>query len=176
MTIRGFFMNSLVSVCLSASLFAAGCSSESATDSDVAGAAEAQEADVRGAKARLGQACNDFMGKPCAKGLSCEVEPLPPGVLGIPERGGVCKKLPAQTQNECATDDDCAPTDRCAPGRCYAFCLPNDKSCCAPATCMPKPAPVPTTTACGDVTCGKGLACCNPLRGICTKPGEFCIF
>lgn len=28
---------------------------------------------------------------------------------------------------------------------------------------------------CGDATCGAGLVCCNPLRGICTKPGDFCI-
>ena len=28
---------------------------------------------------------------------------------------------------------------------------------------------------CGAVTCGTGLVCCNPLRGICTRPGMFCI-
>jgi hypothetical protein len=29
--------------------------------------------------------------------------------------------------------------------------------------------------ACGDVTCGDGLECCNPLMGICVKPGMVCI-
>jgi predicted secreted protein len=28
---------------------------------------------------------------------------------------------------------------------------------------------------CGNATCGAGLVCCNPLRGICTAPGKFCI-
>lgn len=28
---------------------------------------------------------------------------------------------------------------------------------------------------CGEVTCGPGTVCCNPLRGICTKPGMVCI-
>lgn len=29
--------------------------------------------------------------------------------------------------------------------------------------------------SCGSVTCGPGTVCCNPLRGICTKPGMVCI-
>jgi hypothetical protein len=28
---------------------------------------------------------------------------------------------------------------------------------------------------CGNVTCGSGTVCCNPLRGICTAPGMVCI-
>ncbi len=28
---------------------------------------------------------------------------------------------------------------------------------------------------CGDVVCGEGLVCCNPLRNICTKPDMMCI-
>jgi hypothetical protein len=33
----------------------------------------------------------------------------------------------------------------------------------------------PKANRCGNTTCGEGLVCCNPLQGICTKPGEFCI-
>jgi hypothetical protein len=28
---------------------------------------------------------------------------------------------------------------------------------------------------CGDTQCAPGFVCCNPLRGICTKPGMVCI-
>jgi len=34
---------------------------------------------------------------------------------------------------------------------------------------------VDAADTCGEVTCGKGTICCNPLRGICTKPGMVCI-
>lgn len=33
----------------------------------------------------------------------------------------------------------------------------------------------PSPVKCGNATCGAGLVCCNPLQGICTRPGEFCI-
>lgn len=28
---------------------------------------------------------------------------------------------------------------------------------------------------CGDTECGPGFVCCNPVMGICTKPGMVCI-
>jgi hypothetical protein len=28
---------------------------------------------------------------------------------------------------------------------------------------------------CGEVTCGEGTVCCNPVMSICVKPGMFCI-
>ena len=31
------------------------------------------------------------------------------------------------------------------------------------------------STPCGTASCGVGKVCCNPLAGICTNPGEFCI-
>ena len=33
----------------------------------------------------------------------------------------------------------------------------------------------PAGVKCGSVTCGAGLVCCNPVMGICTKPGMMCI-
>ena len=30
-------------------------------------------------------------------------------------------------------------------------------------------------TPCGDTQCGAGMVCCNPVMGICTKPGMVCI-
>lgn len=32
-----------------------------------------------------------------------------------------------------------------------------------------------TAEACGDAQCAPGLVCCNPVMGICTKPGGVCI-
>ncbi|RMD98380.1 MAG: hypothetical protein D6812_13555 [Deltaproteobacteria bacterium] len=28
---------------------------------------------------------------------------------------------------------------------------------------------------CGEVTCPVGLVCCNPIEGICARPGDPCI-
>ncbi len=33
----------------------------------------------------------------------------------------------------------------------------------------------PTGEKCGDVVCGAGTVCCNPLMNICVKPGMMCI-
>src|SRR4051812_7502196 len=32
----------------------------------------------------------------------------------------------------------------------------------------------PTTSFCGNVTCGPGLDCCNPSCGVCTLPNQGC--
>lgn len=52
-------------------------------------------------------------------------------------------------------------------GNCRA---PNDGV--LPASCCPVDPPEP----CGDVVCGAGTVCCNPLAGICTAPGQACAF
>ncbi|RME50854.1 MAG: hypothetical protein D6795_09300 [Deltaproteobacteria bacterium] len=28
---------------------------------------------------------------------------------------------------------------------------------------------------CGEVTCPPGMVCCNPIEGICARPGDPCI-
>ena len=100
----------------------------------------------------------------------------------------------------CAANEDCVddPTDGCDPtvgnADCGGICQPK-----AP----PPPPPPPTcagawldqngmcrtpadgvypaaccagqSTPCGPSSCGVGKVCCNPLAGICTNPGEFCI-
>lgn len=35
--------------------------------------------------------------------------------------------------------------------------------------------PIATGPRCGNTTCAAGMVCCNPLRSICTAPGQFCI-
>lgn len=67
------------------------------------------------------------------------------------------------------------PTDPCwgawldQSGLCRA---PNDGA--LPASCCGGPTPPPAGEPCGTNTCGAGETCCNPLAGICTKPGFFC--
>lgn len=34
---------------------------------------------------------------------------------------------------------------------------------------------LPADTECGPAICGPGTFCCNPLLGICVKPGQICI-
>lgn len=53
-------------------------------------------------------------------------------------------------------------------GRCLG---PADRP--LPPSCCEPPAPLPGPT-CGDNQCAFGEVCCNPLEGICTKPGAFC--
>ncbi|KAK4167808.1 hypothetical protein QBC43DRAFT_331542 [Cladorrhinum sp. PSN259] len=57
--------------------------------------------------------------------------------------------------------------------KCATVLCPTDTECKvvdgAP-TCIP----IPPGGACGPSTCAKGLECCNPSCGICTKPGQGC--
>lgn len=79
----------------------------------------------------------------------------------------------------------------CANVRCAAgtFCQESDEGprcitncarvrCASGTTCVADAEGtrcVPNTTPCGTATCAEGFVCCNPLRGICTRPGMFCI-
>ncbi len=40
---------------------------------------------------------------------------------------------------------------------------------------LPDSCCVGLSTPCGENSCGVGKVCCNPLAGVCTNPGEFCI-
>ena len=58
---------------------------------------------------------------------------------------------------------------------CAAVTCPTEHKCKVingAATCVPITSPV--GVVCGPTTCDKGLQCCNPSCGICTKPGEGC--
>jgi hypothetical protein len=66
--------------------------------------------------------------------------------------------LPCTNANEECIDD---PNDSCDPKNGGADCG---------GICVPK------STPCGPTSCGAGEVCCNPLSGICTKPGEVCAF
>jgi hypothetical protein len=49
--------------------------------------------------------------------------------------------------------------------------LRDPKFVCTPAERLPVGPPTP----CGSALCDAGTICCNPLEGICVKPGQVCI-
>lgn len=116
-------------------------------------------------------------------------------------RSGQTQTLTVLEANQCLDNADCSADEECGPKVCLMWCSSEDPFCCGPSTCQPKAPPPPAdcfgawldqnglcrTPAdgvypdeccagpkCGDVQCGVGEECCNPLAGICTKPGELC--
>jgi hypothetical protein len=68
--------------------------------------------------------------------------------------GGIAG-FPCPTGQTCIDD----PSDDCDPNQGGADC----GGICVEAE------------TCGDTQCAPGLVCCNPVMGICTKPGGVCI-
>lgn len=77
------------------------------------------------------------------------------GSVCAPKQCGGFAGIPCGANEECIDD----PTDSCDPKNGGADCG---------GICVAK------STPCGPSTCGAGEVCCNPLSGICTKPGEVC--
>jgi hypothetical protein len=88
--------------------------------------------------------------------MSCSASGGAGSVCAATQCGGFAG-LPCGKGEECIDD----PTDDCDPNNGGADCG---------GICVPESA------ACGPTTCGAGEVCCNPLSGICTKPGEVCAF
>jgi hypothetical protein len=105
-----------------------------------------------------------------------------------PKRCGGFAALPCGSDEECVDD----PTDGCDPreaadcgGICRPKAPPPPPSPCWGAWLDPNgvcrtpadgvyPAACCAAPKCGDAQCAAGEVCCNPLAGICTKPGELC--
>jgi hypothetical protein len=111
---------------------------------------------IAGFPCPAGQACIDDPSDDCDPqnggadcGGICVDEPEPAfcgGFAGIPcPEGQTCIDNPS---------DDCDPQNGGAD--CGGICIDAGETC-------------------GKVTCGSGTVCCNPLMGICTKPGMVCI-
>lgn len=111
--------------------------------------------------------CGGIAGFPCPTGQTCVDDPdddCDPNAGGA-DCGGVCVEgpgfcggiagFPCPEGLECIDDpsDDCDP--QAGGADCGGICV--------------------TPGACGESVCAEGLVCCNPLRGICTKPGGVCI-
>jgi hypothetical protein len=61
------------------------------------------------------------------------------------------------------------------PPACWGAWLDQFGNCRTPADGVyPDSCCAGQTTPCGPSACGVGQTCCNPLSGICTKPGEVC--
>ena len=111
---------------------------------------------IAGIEGPAGQACVDDPDDGCdpkAGGADC---------------GGICVEQPGPTfcggiagfpcpKGETCIDD---PNDNCDPkaggADCGGICVEGGETC-------------------GDALCGPGMVCCNPVMGICTKPGMVCI-
>jgi hypothetical protein len=111
--------------------------------------------------------CGGIAGIPCPNGQTCVDDPsddCDPDRGGA-DCGGVCVEGPAFCGGiagfPCPDGQECVddPSDDCDPNRGGADC---GGICVIPV-------------ACGNSVCGPGLVCCNPLLGICTKPGGVCI-
>jgi hypothetical protein len=87
----------------------------------------------------------------------------------------------------CAVDDPyCCGPSTCQPKsppppppppKCWGAWLDQNGLCRTPADGVyPDACCAGQTTPCGDSKCGVGTVCCNPLAGICTKPGQACAF
>ncbi len=95
-----------------------------------------------------GQTCGGIAGIQCESGLNCVLQGT------YPDASGTCRR---------PTGPSCAVI-RCAAG--YTCRETNGVGACVPNATGPQ---------CGSVRCASGQVCCNPLRGICTAPGMFCI-
>ncbi len=115
--------------------------------------------------------CGGIAGIPCPPGQQCVDNPSDgcDPQNGGADCGGICIEAPP-THTFCGgiAGIQCPDTEQCVDD-------PND-------SCDPKQGGadcggicVAAGEACGDVTCGSGTVCCNPLRGLCTKPGMLCI-
>jgi hypothetical protein len=118
-------------------------------------------------------------------------------------RFGKTETLTSLGADACLDDADCKADESCAPKMCLMWCAFEDPFCCGPSTCeakAPPPPPPPSCwgawldqfgtcrtpsdgvypdsccagPACGNAQCASGEVCCNPLAGICTKPGDVC--
>lgn len=129
-----------------------GCDGVTYNNSCFAAAAGAAVA-RKGACKPEGEFCGGIAGIPCPDGQTCIDDPSDDcdPKQGGADCGGICVE----------------PIDPCAVVLCKVGtqCVNQDGN----AVCVPNP-------TCGDVTCGPGLVCCNPLLSICTKPGMVCIF
>jgi hypothetical protein len=114
--------------------------------------------------------CGGIAGFPCPDGQTCIDDPSDDcdPQNGGADCGGICVDEPPPTfcggfagircpEGQTCIDD---PSDECDPQNggadCGGICIDAGETC-------------------GEVTCGAGTVCCNPVMGICTKPGMVCI-
>jgi hypothetical protein len=146
------------------------CGCDGATYGNTCTAAAAGvSVDHRGACQPKPQFCGGIAGFPCPKGETCIDDPSDDcdPQNGGADCGGICVDDPKPQfcggiagfpcpEGQICIDD---PSDDCSPKQGGADCS---------GICV-------TAPKCGDTQCAPGLVCCNPVMGICTKPGGVCI-
>lgn len=125
-----------------------------------------------------GEFCGGIAGIPCDEGEICIDDPSDEcdPEMGGADCGGVCVADPCAGVR-CPGGTQCVAEDG------IASCEPIENPCavvlCAEGTqcvVVDGRAECVAVERCGEVVCAPGLTCCNPLRSICTRPGEVCIF
>lgn len=126
--------------------------------------------------------CGGIAGIPCPEGETCIDDPSDDcdPKQGGADCGGICVVKP----NPCAAIL-CPVGSQCIPrgdtGVCVPVKPPIDRCavvrCPAGTKCVDDGTTVSCVGGdrCGEVVCGPGTSCCNPLRSICTPPGMVCI-
>lgn len=143
-------------------------------------------ADCRADEACRPKACLMFcaVGDPfCCGPSTCMPKPAPKKCGGI-------AAIPCGPNEECVDD----PTDSCDPNAggadCSGICKPkvspwppacwgawvDENGLCRTPADGVYPPECCGGPRCGEAQCGAGEVCCNPLAGICTKPGHVCVF
>jgi hypothetical protein len=105
--------------------------------------------------------CGGIANLPCGPGEECVDDPNDgcDPTKGGADCGGVCQKK----------------TPPPPPPSCWGAWLDENGLCRTPADGVyPDACCAGQSNPCGDAQCGAGTTCCNPLAGICTKPGWAC--
>ena len=111
--------------------------------------------------------CGGFAGIACPDGQTCIDNPsddCDPNNGGA-DCGGICVDQPQPAFCGGIAGIPCPDGESCIDNP-NDDCDPNNGGADCGGMCV---------TTCGKTTCGAGLVCCNPVMGICTKPGGVCI-
>jgi hypothetical protein len=153
------------------------CGCDGTTYSNACVAAAAGVSIASEGKCTDAPACGGFPGTPCPGAGTCVDAPNDDC---DPEQGGA----------DCIGLCECNAIGLCTEGLHWdsspyvCGCVPDDNPCsvvlCPPETqCVVEDGSAVCEPvggeACGDVTCGPGLECCNASCGICTPPDGVCI-
>jgi len=116
-----------------------------------------------------GGICGGIAGIQCQSGLSCILDATYPDAAGRCYRQPTCAAVTCAPGYFCESSGGVHCLSNCARVRCASgtTCVSDENG----TRCEP----VQTGPACGSVNCPADMVCCNSLRGICTRPGEFCI-
>ena len=104
-------------------------------------------------------------------GPNCEFAPCPTGPVVCPQDAKQCPDGSWVSRTGPSCEFAPCPTEP----SCWGAWLDENGTCRTPADGV-YPAECCAGPKCGGSQCAAGEVCCNPLSGICTKPGQVCAF